>query len=265
MSDNPEDYELAHYGIKGMKWGVRRKEGPDGRVGKSQRTPEQQAKYDKLKKVSASVAIGAAVLAGAGIAIYEGTTLNATKAGVEAETELGRKIIRTKINEMPDEKISMGQNFVRRSKVEETYVNDRTYVVKGEEQPWQFLFGNNRVNLSSTREIEIPGLKTQLDIISDTYGEVDRKAFKDSYAKKGILAKRYIDNLSDNDVSAKTVSELTNTWWKGDRADDYISQLQRRGYSAVQDPNYADMESKIVFDAKSLVIDSVQLNVEDDD
>lgn len=24
MSDNPEDYELVHYGVKGMKWGRRR-------------------------------------------------------------------------------------------------------------------------------------------------------------------------------------------------------------------------------------------------
>ena len=24
MSDNPEDYELMHYGVKGMKWGVRK-------------------------------------------------------------------------------------------------------------------------------------------------------------------------------------------------------------------------------------------------
>lgn len=24
MSDNPEDYELVHYGVKGMKWGQRR-------------------------------------------------------------------------------------------------------------------------------------------------------------------------------------------------------------------------------------------------
>lgn len=29
---NSKDFELFHYGIKGMKWGVRRKEGPDGTV-----------------------------------------------------------------------------------------------------------------------------------------------------------------------------------------------------------------------------------------
>lgn len=36
MSDiAAEDLELFHYGVKGMKWGVRRKEGPDGLVVKS--------------------------------------------------------------------------------------------------------------------------------------------------------------------------------------------------------------------------------------
>ena len=39
-SDNPEDYELAHYGIKGMKWGIRRKTGPDGLVEKSSTTKQ---------------------------------------------------------------------------------------------------------------------------------------------------------------------------------------------------------------------------------
>lgn len=39
MSDiTAEDLELFHYGVKGMKWGVRRKEGPDGLVVKS-KTP----------------------------------------------------------------------------------------------------------------------------------------------------------------------------------------------------------------------------------
>ena len=27
MADSPEDYELFHYGVKGMKWGVRKRDG----------------------------------------------------------------------------------------------------------------------------------------------------------------------------------------------------------------------------------------------
>lgn len=40
MIDNPEDHELAHYGILGMKWGRRRAVGPDGLVKKSAATTE---------------------------------------------------------------------------------------------------------------------------------------------------------------------------------------------------------------------------------
>lgn len=48
-STTSKDLELFHYGIKGMKWGVRRKEGPDGTVSsrlkgrkKSDDTPESE-------------------------------------------------------------------------------------------------------------------------------------------------------------------------------------------------------------------------------
>lgn len=44
-SDNPEDYELAHYGIKGMKWGIRRKTNSDGLVIKGS-APEKEYSSD---------------------------------------------------------------------------------------------------------------------------------------------------------------------------------------------------------------------------
>lgn len=37
MVEKPEDYELIHFGVKGMKWGVRRPVGSNGRV---ERRPE---------------------------------------------------------------------------------------------------------------------------------------------------------------------------------------------------------------------------------
>lgn len=33
MTESPEDYELFHYGVRGMKWGVRKRSGSPGRVG----------------------------------------------------------------------------------------------------------------------------------------------------------------------------------------------------------------------------------------
>lgn len=49
MLENPEDYELAHYGIKGMKWGRRRAVGPDGLVKKSSAPKEFSEDAAKAK------------------------------------------------------------------------------------------------------------------------------------------------------------------------------------------------------------------------
>lgn len=61
MSDEVEDF-LAHYGVKGMKWG-QRKTRPSG-------TPRRGPSNDTLKKIGAEIGFGsigpAAVLAGLG-------------------------------------------------------------------------------------------------------------------------------------------------------------------------------------------------------
>ena len=56
MFDNVEDV-LEHYGIKGMKWGVRRKRGSNGRVGGGKSNTSSSAKKEKGKK-GATVVIG---------------------------------------------------------------------------------------------------------------------------------------------------------------------------------------------------------------
>ena len=56
MFDNVEDV-LEHYGIKGMKWGVRRKRGSNGRVGGGKSNTSSSAKKEKGKK-GATIVIG---------------------------------------------------------------------------------------------------------------------------------------------------------------------------------------------------------------
>lgn len=60
MSDNPEDYELFHHGIKGMRWGVRRPEGPDGLVKRSVQAVKnvESKRMDNARKLNRSVASG---------------------------------------------------------------------------------------------------------------------------------------------------------------------------------------------------------------
>lgn len=56
------DSYLQHYGVKGMKWGVRKST--------KERTPEQQARRDKAKSVAKKAAVGAAVIGGAAVLAY---------------------------------------------------------------------------------------------------------------------------------------------------------------------------------------------------
>lgn len=81
-----DDY-LAHYGIKGMRWGVRRKPGPDGTIGsgsgktktnkskmsdesKDEITSEEEEKKALRKKRAKQVAIGTGVLVAAAGGAY---------------------------------------------------------------------------------------------------------------------------------------------------------------------------------------------------
>lgn len=52
MSTNSSELELFHYGIKGMKWGVRRKRGDDGRVNASPAPrPRGSDDYEEARRV----------------------------------------------------------------------------------------------------------------------------------------------------------------------------------------------------------------------
>lgn len=81
MSDNPDDYSLVHHGIKGMKWGRRRKDGPDGTV-----SGGQSAKPKEMSTATKAV-LNKAVLARQDAK----KELDRTKANLEAHgTKTGK-------------------------------------------------------------------------------------------------------------------------------------------------------------------------------
>lgn len=51
MSQTPEDYELFHYGVKGMKWGVRKDGGGvRGAISRRKARKEQEARNEKRNR-----------------------------------------------------------------------------------------------------------------------------------------------------------------------------------------------------------------------
>lgn len=90
----PQDI-LAHHGIMGMKWGVRRYQNPDGSLttaGK-RRYGDNDEKKSK-KKVAATVAVGAGVVAGTILTAYLVKKIGAKKIPkLTQQAEIGKEVV----------------------------------------------------------------------------------------------------------------------------------------------------------------------------
>ena len=83
--------ELYHHGIKGMKWGVRKKSyyNSSGTKKASKNQTDEKNRREKLKK---SVKIGAAVV-GASLAVYGGYKLSRYTKNKKASAKLAKKVL----------------------------------------------------------------------------------------------------------------------------------------------------------------------------
>lgn len=80
MYTRPLDDELYHYGVKGMKWGIRHDYKPKGRKKAKKQTPKDDNKAEKkkfqLSDRQKKILIAGAVIAGTALAIYGGKKLH---------------------------------------------------------------------------------------------------------------------------------------------------------------------------------------------
>jgi hypothetical protein len=109
-----DEYELYHWGIKGMKWGVRRYQNKDGTLtnagkkrysedsGKKELTPEEKAaKRKKALKVGAAV-VGTTLAVAGGVAFHKfirdaNTAKHVATAQKVIENSLVRKVVGDKL------------------------------------------------------------------------------------------------------------------------------------------------------------------------
>lgn len=137
LSDNPEDYELAHYGIKGMKWGRRRAVGSDGLVKKgstkeysddaasaksskekAQSKGVQSLSNDELRQLNERMNLEQNYTRMAPQQVNKGkTVVSRIASGVKAADEVGRAVSNVPgINNIPGmdhPAVKLGQNILR--------------------------------------------------------------------------------------------------------------------------------------------------------
>lgn len=90
------ELELRHYGIKGMKWGVRRFQNGDGSLTAAGRTryADDDGTGQRKKSVAKKVAIGAAAVAGVALTAYLVKKHGARKAAeLTAKVETGKAMV----------------------------------------------------------------------------------------------------------------------------------------------------------------------------
>lgn len=91
MSLTYEDY-LAHYGVKGMKWGVRRNRS-DKKSSSRERTPEEQeARKARRKKIAIGVGAAVGVAAVVGVGAMSANKIQAGKKAASAAAEKSKKV-----------------------------------------------------------------------------------------------------------------------------------------------------------------------------
>lgn len=96
-----DDY-LEHYGVKGMKWGVRRRSDNSSGSKKSDRTPEEQAaRKDRNRKIVKGAAAAALVAGGVAVA-YASRNNPSVRRGASAAASLGNKMA-TKVVDAKDD------------------------------------------------------------------------------------------------------------------------------------------------------------------
>ena len=102
-----DDY-LAHYGVKGMKWGLRkRRDSSSGRSSKSgsSKSTSESNKHEKTKKIAKGAAAAAVVAGGVALA-YANRNNPSVRRGLNSVAKLGNRMKNKTVDSVYDVKLN---------------------------------------------------------------------------------------------------------------------------------------------------------------
>lgn len=255
--------ELYHYGVKGQKWGIRR-ENPSGKSdAKRPKTPEEIARQKRIVK---NVAIGAAVLAAAGLAIYGGVQVkNYQNVLKDVNLEYNATRFTHKIANLSKAKIDTGAEFTkgfqftRFSTNKETEMIGRTFALsKAGQQSVQKGFGQWEHTLETSDLLKVAGVREQISAVSKHLKDVPTaKGNLESALKAKGLGGKLAKPIAEKKLAEIKLAEITNKWWKNEAAVKLIDGLKNDGFGGAWDV-WDEGHANILFDPSKLIYKTIK-------
>lgn len=236
-----EDIYLEHWGIKGMRWGVRNEKGKKTYFGMTK----------KQAAVGASVLVG---LVAAGLMAKDYTTLSSgemNQAFAESSLVSGRKRaeeVLSKHGGSKDVIFPKGHEFHRTTQTASTLIRQGTYVA---DEPkdiafYESVFGGKTKHkkvYEAESDVKTPSLKTRLDAMAEIVDKPvpgvtkDGKTYREYLAdqQKSHKAKLYVKKISSKKLGEEVYGGRVGGHWDKGIGKAFSDELVRKGYGAMLD------------------------------